>query len=95
MNKALAPKHIIITRGDVTMSKYVYLAIFTKEDKGYSVCFPDVQGCYTQGETLTEAMDMAKDALNLCFMDLKRTKLQLIHPLILIQFAQRQTNLLP
>lgn len=47
------------------MSKYVYPAIFAKEDKGYSVCFPDVQGCYTQGETLTEAMDMAKDALNL------------------------------
>lgn len=65
MNKALAPKHIIITRGGVTMSKYVYPAIFTKEDKGYSVRFPDVEGCYTQGETITEAMDMAKDALNL------------------------------
>ena len=60
------------------MSKYVYPAIFTKEDKGYSVCFPDVQGCYTQGETLTEAMDMAKDALNLSFTLIRKYSQQLI-----------------
>lgn len=47
------------------MAKYVFPAIFTKEDVGYSVSFPDVPGCNTQGETLSEALAMAADALNL------------------------------
>lgn len=48
------------------MAKYVYPAVFTKEKEGgYSVAFPDVAGCYTQGETLSEAIEMAEDALGL------------------------------
>lgn len=47
------------------MAKYVFPAIFTKEDIGYSVSFPDVPGCNTQGKTLSEALAMAADALNL------------------------------
>ena len=48
------------------MAKYVYPAVFTKEKEGgYSVAFPDVPGCYTQGETLSEAIEMAEDALGL------------------------------
>lgn len=32
------------------MAKYVYPAIFTLEDEGgYSVFFPDLEGCYTCG----------------------------------------------
>ena len=48
--------------------QYVYPAIFTKEDTGYSVAFPDVDGCFTSGETLSEAIYMAEDALNLMLM---------------------------
>ena len=29
------------------MSKYVYPAIFVKEENGYSVSFPDLEGCFT------------------------------------------------
>lgn len=47
------------------MAKYVYPAIFTKEENGYSVRFPDVPGCYTDADTLEEAMSRAKDVLNL------------------------------
>lgn len=45
------------------MSKYVYPAIFTPEDGGFSVYFPDVKNCFTQGNTLAEAIDNAQDAL--------------------------------
>jgi len=50
------------------MAKYVYPAIFEpdKELGGYCVYFPDVQGAYTQGEDLAEAMEMAQDVL--CLM---------------------------
>lgn len=48
--------------------QYVFPAILTKEDAGYSVAFPDVDGCFTSGETLSEAIYMAEDALNLILM---------------------------
>jgi predicted RNase H-like HicB family nuclease len=44
-------------------TKYAYPAIFTKEDNGYFVNFPDIQPCYTEGSTLEEAAIMAKDVL--------------------------------
>lgn len=48
------------------MAKYIYPAIFTKEDNGgYSVVFPDLESCYTCGDTLEQAMDMAEDCLAL------------------------------
>jgi len=47
------------------MSKYYYPAIFTSEDVGYSVGFPDLPGCFTEGDTLEEAYEMAFAALGL------------------------------
>jgi len=44
-------------------TKYIYPAIFTKEEKGYFVSFPDIQPCYTEGSSLEEAAIMAKDVL--------------------------------
>jgi len=44
-------------------TKYAYPAIFTKEDDGYFVKFPDIHPCYTEGTTLEEAAIMAKDVL--------------------------------
>lgn len=51
------------------MAKYAYPAIFTKEETGYSVRFPDIDGCFTSGGTLPEAMEMAEDALCLMLYD--------------------------
>ena len=44
-------------------TKYAYPAIFTKEETGYFVSFPDIQPCYTEGSTLEEAAILAKDVL--------------------------------
>ena len=54
-------------------TKYVYPAIFQREDDGYSVRFPDVDGCFTSGETLEEAMSMAEDALCLMLYDMEES----------------------
>lgn len=56
------------------MSKYVYPAVFTLEEGGYSVDFPDLDGCYTCGENLEEAIYMAEDALSLMLLHLEREK---------------------
>ncbi len=42
--------------------KLAYPACFYYEDEGYSVEFPDLKGCITQGDTLEEALEMAEDA---------------------------------
>ena len=43
--------------------KIVYPACFYKEDDGgFSVQFPDLLGCCTQGDTIEEAIQMAEDA---------------------------------
>ena len=48
------------------MSKYIYPAIFKPEGNGaFSVMFPDIEGCYTGGDNLQEAFEMAEDALAL------------------------------
>ena len=44
---------------------YVYPAVFHSEDNGFSVFFPDLQGCHTQGENIEDATIMAQEALGL------------------------------
>ncbi|OPZ96288.1 MAG: Antitoxin HicB [Bacteroidetes bacterium ADurb.Bin408] len=43
--------------------KLIYPACFYPcEEGGYTVVFPDLPGCVTEGDTLSEAVDMAIDA---------------------------------
>lgn len=55
-------------------SKYIYPAIFSKDENGYSVVFPDIENCFTDGETLEEAMENAKDVLELMLYDYEDKK---------------------
>lgn len=54
------------------MAKYVYPAIFTPEEKGFSVVFPDLEGCYTCGDDLADAMEMAEDVLAFTLYSLEK-----------------------
>ena len=48
------------------MAKYAYPAIFTPEDNGgFSINFPDLEGCYTCGDSLEDGIEMAEDVLAL------------------------------
>ncbi len=51
------------------MNKIFYPAIFHPEEVGYSVSVPDIDGCFSEGDTLEEAMDMISDAIGLCLED--------------------------
>ena len=44
----------------------IYPALFHKEGKRYWVEFPDVEGCFTDGDSLEQAYINAKEALALC-----------------------------
>ena len=48
-----------------------YPAIFTCENGQYWVEFIDLDGCYSDGKTLAEAMENAKEAMGLYLEDLE------------------------
>lgn len=48
------------------MDRYVFMAEFgPTKPGGYTVTFPDLPGCVTEGSTVEEALAMARDALEL------------------------------
>lgn len=52
------------------MKKYVFPAIFTKDENSYTVDFIDLKGCSTEGNSIEEAYKMAQDAMGLYLYDL-------------------------
>ena len=53
------------------MSRYiVYLE--PAEEGGYIVYCPHIPGCVTQGETVEEALEMIKDAIQGCIFSMKK-----------------------
>lgn len=54
--------------------KYVYTAVFTPNgDEIYTVTFPDIKGCVTEGNTLDDSIAMASDALCLTLYDMEES----------------------
>ena len=43
---------------------FVYPAIFHKDSDSYWVEFPDLRGCHTYGDSVTEAFESAQEALS-------------------------------
>lgn len=54
--------------------KYIYPAIFTEEEDGILVDFPDLPNCYTDGTNLEEAFENAEDALALALWHLEEER---------------------
>ena len=49
-----------------------YKVILEKDSGGgYIAICPSFQGCYSQGETIEEALDNIKEAIELCIEDLE------------------------
>ncbi len=50
---------------------YDYKVLLEKDvTGGYVAICPSFQGCYSQGETIEEALDNIKEAIELCIEDL-------------------------
>jgi len=55
------------------MAKYTYPAIFDPDENGgYTVTFPDLPGCVTEGDSLDEALAMAAEAMALHLYGMER-----------------------
>lgn len=53
---------------------YIFPAIFEYCDSSYTVTFPDLCGCITEGSTPEEALKMAKEALELHLYNMEEEK---------------------
>ncbi|WHH59184.1 type II toxin-antitoxin system HicB family antitoxin [Petroclostridium sp. X23] len=63
------------------MDKYVFPALFEAcEEGGYTVTFPDLPGCITEGDSLQEAFEMAKEALALYLYNIEEDNEQIPEP---------------
>lgn len=54
--------------------KYVYGAVLTPVEEGFSVQVPDLPGCITGGDSLCDALEMAKDAAEMWLWDAENKK---------------------
>lgn len=66
--------------------KYTFPAVFTPaEEGGYLVDFPDITNntkfkCYTDGESVTDALENAADALNLMLWEMEEEEAEIPAP---------------
>jgi len=51
------------------MKTYKFSGIIEKDKDGYFAFCPELQGCYTQGDTYEEALENLKDAIRLHLED--------------------------
>jgi len=51
------------------MSIYKFSVVVEKDINGYFAFCPELQGCYTQGDTYEEALENIKDAIRLHIED--------------------------
>jgi predicted RNase H-like HicB family nuclease len=59
---------------------YVYPAIFSYEDNGISIVFPDLDGCCPCGSTTEEAIKNAKESLALHLYGMEESGLEIPEP---------------
>lgn len=51
------------------MKNYRFSIVIEKDENGYFVFCPELQGCYTQGNTYEEALENIKDTVKLHLED--------------------------
>jgi predicted RNase H-like HicB family nuclease len=51
------------------MSSYRFSVIIEKDKDGYFAICPELQGCYTQGDTYEEVIENIRDAIRLHIQD--------------------------
>ena len=51
------------------MKRYKFSVVIEKTEEGYFAFCPELQGCYTQGETYEEIIENIKDVLKLHIED--------------------------
>jgi predicted RNase H-like HicB family nuclease len=62
------------------MSVYRFSVVIEKDKEGYFAFCPELQGCYTQGDTYEEALENIKDVIRLHVEDRIEAGEEIIQP---------------
>jgi len=57
--------------------KYVYPVIIYPDDDKIAVTVPDLPGCHTFGDDIADALDMAKDAIEMWLWNAENTEIEI------------------
>lgn len=69
--------------------KYTYPVIFENDDGKISVSVPDISGCFTFGDTITEAIEMAEDAISMMLVHYEDNNQEIPEPSNLSAFSAK------
>jgi predicted RNase H-like HicB family nuclease len=58
-----------LTKEGPKMSTYKFSVVVEKDNDGYFAFCPELQGCYTQGDTYEEVLENIRDAIRLHIED--------------------------
>ena len=61
-------------------TNYCYMAVLQKDGAGYSVWVPDLVGCNSYGDTVSDALKYAAEAMGLCIEMLCEKKAPIPEP---------------
>lgn len=64
------------------MKRLFYPALFHKEEDGFWVSFPDFPECFTEGDNLEHAYEMAVDALGLAIVSRREEGQEIPEPTV-------------
>jgi len=62
------------------VEKFFYPCVVTEEEGIYYINFPDFKACFTDGETMEEALDNAKDVLTAVLIEMTKHNEELPKP---------------
>jgi predicted RNase H-like HicB family nuclease len=65
------------------MTVYRLSVVIEKDAEGYFAFCPELQGCYTQGDSYEEVLENLKDAIRLHLEDRRENKEEILHPKVL------------
>lgn len=58
-------------------NRYIYPAIIKPVGESIEVRFPDIDNCFTFGDSLEDALDSARDVLELCLYDMEQDNINI------------------
>lgn len=61
-------------------NRYLYPSVITITEEAYEVRFPDIHNYFTFGESLEDALDSARDILELYLYDMEQDNLDIPNP---------------
>lgn len=61
-------------------NRYIFPAIISYSEDSYLVNFPDIENCFTFGENIEDAIDSARDVLELFLYDMEEDGIEIPNP---------------